>query len=336
MLRQGTRECKSRASLVPLARSGPACYTVCVTATTRKPVLTAICYATIYLVWGSTYFFIRQAVATIPPMWVLAVRWSIGGLLLLGMAAVQGGLRRRPTVKEILSAILMGSLLLLGGNGLITAAEKNMDSYIASLLASSTPILVALIDALLLRKRLTTARILGVTLGFAGVAVLLYNGSSLIGSFTPAVLVGLAGVLSWGLGTGLGHRFPVSGDSTVNSGLQMLFVGIASLVFSLFAGPPPAAVVSGISASSLFGVLYLGVLGSVAYAAYIYLLAVEPAERVVSYALVNPLIALVLGLVIASETPTPLLGIGVPLALAGLAFMLYGERLFALFRRPGR
>jgi drug/metabolite transporter (DMT)-like permease len=303
-----------------------------VPATKRRPVLVIICYATIYLVWGSTYFFIRQAVATIAPMWVLAIRWNIGGLLLLGMAAVQGGLKRRPTGKEILSAVVMGSLLLLGGNGLITAAEKSIDSYIASLLASSTPIIVALIDAILLRKRLTPARILGVALGFAGVAVLLYNGSSFLGSFTPALLVGLAGSLCWAFGTGLGHRFPVSGDNTVNSGLQMLFVGIVSLAVSLFVGPPPSEMLSGMSAESLFGVLYLGVVGSVAYAAYIYLLAVEPAERVVSYALVNPLIALVLGLVIASETPTPYLGIGVPLAMLGLAFMLYGERLFAWVR----
>ena len=298
----------------------------------RQPGLIVACYAIIYLVWGSTYYFIRQSVATIPPGWVIAIRWTIGGILLLGFAAARGGLRRLPTVKEILSAIVLGVLLLLGGNGLITLAERRIDSYIASLLASSTPILVAIFDAFLLRKRLTLARVLGVVIGFAGVAVLLYDGHSLLSSLSPAVLIGLAGIFSWALATSLGHRFPVSVDNTVNSGIQMIFVGIASLLGCLIAGPTPAAVIAKMSGASLFGVLYLGVVGSAAFSAYTYLVAVEPAERLVSYALVNPIIALAIGLGLASESPTPLLSYGVPLALIGLAFMLYGEKLLSWVR----
>jgi len=79
-------------------------------------------------------------------------------------------------------------------------------------------------------------------------------------------------------------------------------------------------------------VLYLGIFGSLAFSAYTYLVSVEPAERVVSYALVNPLIALVIGLGLAGESATPLLHLGVPLALVGLAFMLYGERFFTWLR----
>jgi drug/metabolite transporter (DMT)-like permease len=266
-------------------------------------------------------------VATISPLWVMAIRWTIGGMLLLGMAGARGGLRKLPDVKAILSSVALGMLLILGGNGLITLAERSVDSYIASLLASSTPILVALFDTMLLRKRLTLTRVLGVAIGFAGVAVLLYDGQSLAGTFSPAVLIGLCGVLSWGLATSLGHRFPVSGDSTVNSGIQMLFVGLGCLVAALIAGPSPARLVAGMSGASLFGVLYLGVIGSLAFTAYTYLVNAEPAERVVSYALVNPLIALLLGLGFGGETATPYLAYGVPLALVGLGFMLYGERI---------
>ena len=294
-----------------------------------RPAVIVACYATIYIVWGSTYFFIRQSVATISPAWVLAIRWTIGGALLLGVSAARGGLRRLPSARNIVSSVILGILLIMVGNGGITVAERNVDSYIAALLASSTPIVVAVFDGVLLRKRLSLARVLGVVIGFGGVAVLLYNGRSLGSSFNPAVLIGLAGVLSWGLATSLGHRFPVSGDNTVNSGIQMLFVGIASLVISLIVGPAPAVVVSSMSAASLLGVLYLGVFGSLAFSAYTWLVMVEPAERVVSYALVNPLIALVIGLGLAGEPATPLLHLGVPLALVGLAFMLYGERFFA-------
>jgi drug/metabolite transporter (DMT)-like permease len=269
-------------------------------------------------------------------MWVLAIRWLIGGGLLLGVSAARGGLKKLPSVRNILSAIVLGTLLLLAGNGGITIAELNVDSYVAALLASSTPILVALFDSLLLRKSLTAARVLGVVIGFAGVAVLLYNGHSLATSLNASVLIGLGGVLCWGLATSLGHRFPVSGDNTVNSGIQMLFVGIVSYLACAVIGPTPGAVLKAASVISLVGVLYLGVIGSLAFSAYTYLVAVEPAERVVSYALVNPLIALVLGLGFAAETPTPYLALGVPLALVGLAFMLYGERLAAWLRSKAR
>jgi drug/metabolite transporter (DMT)-like permease len=298
----------------------------------RRPGLVIGSYATIYLVWGSTYFFIRQSVLTIPPMWVMAVRWLIGGGLLLGFSAARGGLKKLPSVRNILSAIVLGTLLLLAGNGGITIAELKVDSYVAALLASSTPIFVALFDSLLLRKPLTAARVLGVVIGFAGVAVLLYNGHSVGTSLNAWVLIGLGGVLCWGLATSLGHRFPVSGDNTVNSGIQMLFVGIVSLIICAVIGPAPGAALKTASALSVFGVLYLGVIGSLAFSAYTYLVSVEPAARVVSYALVNPLIALVLGLGFAAESPTPYLALGVLLALVGLAFMLYGERLVSWMR----
>jgi drug/metabolite transporter (DMT)-like permease len=302
----------------------------------RQPGLVIASYATIYLVWGSTYFFIRQSVLTIPPMWVMATRWLVGGALLLGFSAARGGLKKLPSLRNILSAIVLGTLLILAGNGGITIAELKVDSYVAALLASSTPIFVAIFDSLLLRKSLSTARVLGVVIGFAGVAVLLFNGRSIGTSLNGWVLIGLGGVLCWGLATSLGHRFPVSGDNTVNSGIQMLFVGLVSLVICAVIGPAPRAVLAGASIISIVGVLYLGVIGSLAFSAYTYLVAAEPAERVVSYALVNPLIALVLGLWLAAETPTPYLAVGVPLALVGLAFMLYGERLFAWLRTRAR
>ena len=125
----------------------------------RRRGLVIASYATIYVVWGSTYFFIRQSVLTIPPMWVMAIRWLIGGGLLLGVAAGRGGLRKLPSARNILSSIALGILLLLLGNGGITIAEQNVDSYIAALLASSTPLIVAVFDSLLLRKTLTVGRV---------------------------------------------------------------------------------------------------------------------------------------------------------------------------------
>jgi drug/metabolite transporter (DMT)-like permease len=298
----------------------------------RQPALIIVCYATIYLVWGSTYFFIRRAVASVSPAWVMGLRWTIGGVLLLGISAARGAFKVRPSLRNVASAAVLGILLILVGNGGITIAEQRIESYIAALIASSTPIVVAVFDGLLLKKRLTLARILGVVIGVGGVAVLLYNGQSVRSSLTPAVLIGIVAIISWGLATSLGHRFPVNGDNMVNSGIQMLFIGIVSLAIALLIGPSPAATFHAMTPGSLFGILYLGILGSIGFSAYTYLVTVEPAERVVSYALVNPLIALIIGLGFGGESPTPFLQYGVPLALVGLAFMLYGEKLFAWLR----
>jgi drug/metabolite transporter (DMT)-like permease len=299
----------------------------------RSPALVVASYLVVYVVWGSTYFFIKQSVATIPPFAVLAIRWTVGGVLLLAVAALTGRLARLPSLREIASAAVLGTLLLVAGNGLITAAERSVDSYIAALLACSSPIVVALFDRVLLRFRLTLVRVAGVVLGFAGVALLLYDGRSLASSLNAPVLLCIAGVLFWGLATSLGHRFPVHGDNTVNSGIQMLFTGLISLAITLLAGHRPAEIAAAISGESLFGVAYLAVVGSIAFSAYTYLVKHEPAERVVSYALVNPLIALALGLVLGKESPKPLIAIGSPLIIAGLAFMLYGERLARWLRR---
>jgi drug/metabolite transporter (DMT)-like permease len=299
----------------------------------RSPLLVIASYLCVYVVWGSTYFFIKRSVATIPPFAVLAIRWTVGGVLLLAIAAFTGRLRRLPSLRELASAAVLGTLLLVLGNGLITVAERRVDSYVAALLACSSPIVVALFDRLLLRIRLTLVRVLGVAVGFAGVALLLYDGRSLASSFDLPVLVCIVGVLFWGFATSLGHRFPVHGDNTVNSGIQMLFTGLVSLAITLLAGHRPAEVAAAVSGESLFGVAYLAVVGSIAFAAYTYLVKHEPAERVVSYALVNPLIALVLGLALGAESPKPLIAVGSPLIIVGLGFMLYGGRLAAWLRR---
>lgn len=292
-----------------------------------------VSYLVVYLVWGSTYFFIKRSVATIPTFAVLAIRWTVGGVLLLLVALVTGRLRRLPTLRELAASAALGLLWLLVSNGMITSAEQRMDSYLAALLASSSPIIVALFDRALLGMRLTLVRVLGVVIGFAGVALLLYDGRSLASSLSPSVLLCLGGVLLWGLGTSLGHRFPVHGDNTVNSGIQMLVTGVISTAVVLAAGHRPAAIVAAMSGESLFGVAYLAVVGSIAFSAYTYLVKHEPAERVVSYALVNPLIALVLGLAVGNESPKPLIAVGVPLIILGLGFMLYGERAAGWLRR---
>jgi drug/metabolite transporter (DMT)-like permease len=295
----------------------------------RNAFLVVASYLCVYVVWGSTYFFIKQSVATIPPFAVLAIRWTIGGVMLLGIAAVTGRLKRLPSLRELASAAVLGTLLLVLGNGLITVAERQVDSYVAALLACSSPIVVALFDRVLLRRHLTLVRVLGVAVGFVGVALLLYDGRSLASSLNPGAWH--RGVLFWARDQPRPRPSPRRQHGEQRH--QMLFTGVVSLAITLLAGHRPAEVAAAVSGASLLGVAYLAVVGSIAFAAYTYLVKHEPAERVVSYALVNPLIALALGLVLGSESPKPLIAVGSPLIIVGLGFMLYGERLAAWVRR---
>ena len=298
-----------------------------------QKILIALCYLTLYVVWGSTYFFIKMAVETIPPFWVIGLRFIGGSALLFGLALAGKRLAGWPTLRQLSASLLIGALLLVGGNGLITVAEQNVDSYLAALIIASTPMVVAFFDRVLLGKRISAVHAVGIAIGISGVALLLYDGGSFLASLTPAVLLVLAGVGCWGLATSLGHKLKGYPDPLVNSAIQMLLMGVVCTVGSVLFYPPVGQILPGVTAASGLALLYLSTMGSLAFAAYTYLIANEPAIRVVSYSLVNPLIATLLGLVVGDESPVPLLAAGLPLVLLGVSLMLYGEPILQVLRK---
>jgi drug/metabolite transporter (DMT)-like permease len=299
----------------------------------RQKILIIACYVTLYVVWGSTYFFIKMAVEAIPPFYVVGLRFIGGSALLFGLATIGGRLKARPTLRQVLASLLIGALLLVGGNGLITIAEQEVDSYLAALIIASTPMVVAFFDRVLLKKRISPINLVGIGVGIAGVTFLLYDGNSLAGSFSPSILLVVAGVGCWGLGTSLGHRLRGYPDPLVNSGIQMLSIGVACMAGASLVYPPLPQVLAAAPLRSELAVLYLATMGTLAFAAYTYLIAHEPAIQVVSYSLVNPVIATLLGLVVGDESPVPLLALGLPLVLIGVALMLYGEAALPYLRR---
>jgi drug/metabolite transporter (DMT)-like permease len=302
----------------------------------KKPnLLVVLCYLTLYVVWGSTYFAIKAAVQTIPPFYVMGARFTLGGILLLAIAYFTGRITAPLTRREIAASLLLGTLLLIAGNGLVTLAETEVDSYLVALLLASTPMVVAFYDRILLGKRISAVRLSGISLGIVGVAFLVYNGQSLRNSLTPEILMVIGALACWGLATSLGHKLHTYRDPLVNSAIQMIYAGILCLAGSVWLGASPAAVLSAISPGSGLGVLYLATIGSLAFGAYTYLIAHEPAIRVSSYALINPVIATLLGLIVGGESPVPFLAVGLPLILVGVTLMLYGEKLLSDLQRAG-
>lgn len=298
----------------------------------KKTLLVLISYLTIYIVWGSTYFFIKMAVETIPPFYVIGFRWLVGGVLILGFTLLTGRFKRLPTLGEVGNAALLGVLLMITGNGLFSVAERKVDSYLVALVLALTPIVIAFFDWLLFKKRLSLMNLVGILVGVGGVALLLYNGKSITSSFTRDLFLVIIGLFSWGFATSLGHKVKVYPDNLVNSGVQMLIVGIGCMMGLAFSGPSLAEQMPHFSVSSWMGVWYLAIVGSLAFCAYTYLIANEPAIRISSYAFVNPLIATFLGLVVGKETPAPYLGYAFPIILTGLFLMIYAEAFWGYLR----
>lgn len=292
----------------------------------RDAAIIVLCYAMVYLVWGSTYFFIKAAVETIPAPLVVSFRFLSGSLILLFMAWRKGALKNLPSLREMLGSAALGILLLLLGNGLITIAEKNIPSYVASLIVACMPIYVALFNLLLYRAKISMLRFWGVIVGVAGIAFLLYDGKSVLGSLGPAVLIAILGALSWGLGTSAAKALSKAQDVFVSTMIQMIVAGIASFAIGIIGDPGILGALASASAWSFFSLAYLAVFGSLTLVAYNHLLVKEPSFRISSYSLVNPLIAVILGLV-SGEMATPFLFFGVPLVLFGLVLMLYGDEI---------
>ena len=299
----------------------------------RDTLKTVAAYLTIYIVWGSTYFFIKMALESFAPYPIVGLRFTLGGTLLLVLGLISPKARAPLSLTSVLSSILLGTLLLLGANGLVTVAEQKVDSYVVALVMAVVPLAVATFDRFLFHKTITWIRFMGIMVGFCGVAFLLYDGHSLRGSLGPHTLMVLAAMLLWSFGTSLAHRLPLPADSRINGGIQMLFAGLVSLAIALISGHTPASVFTGISLRSLLGLSYLAIIGSLAITAYAYLLVNEPSIRIVSYALVNPGIAVFLGFLFGNETAAPYMLIGFPLILLGLTTMLYGETLLGRLRR---
>lgn len=255
----------------------------------------------VYVVWGSTYLAIRYVVETLPPLVSAGMRFGLAAVLLAGWLAVRRGRAAfRASGRELAGAAGIGILLLTGGNGLVTLAEeRGLPSGLAALLIAAVPLWVVLLRAST-GDRPAARTLLGVGIGFVGVAVLLLPGARPEGvAVLPATMTVLAGVI-WAIGSFLATRVPLPRDPLLTTVAQMAGGGLVLVLVGLGSGEPLS--LAGGSAVSWLAWSYLVVFGSiVAFTAYSWLLGVAPVSKVSTYAYVNPVVAVLLGAVIARE-----------------------------------
>lgn len=257
----------------------------------------------VYVFWGSTYLAIRYAVDGNPPLLVAGVRSLVAAALLGGYVLVRRGTTPfRATRRQWWMTALVGVLLLTAGNGGVTLAEDSkLPSGLAALIVAGVPLFVVLIRSAV--GDLPHPRtLLGVGIGFVGLALLLLPGSRPGGvSAAPALLVVGASVL-WSIGSVTASRASLPADPLVTTAAQMAAGGGMLVLAGLVRGE---SVPSTFHAGAFWALVYLVLLGSVvAFTAYSWLLRVAPVSQVSTYAYVNPVVAVVLGASIGGESLT--------------------------------
>ena len=289
----------------------------------RNRMRVLLAFAAVYLVWGSTYLFIRYAIETIPPFLLGASRYFIAGLALYAIALARKA--PRPTGLEIRLGIITGLLMPGLGNGAVIWSEQTVSSSMTALIVSMVPLWIVLIDWLRPRgKRPAPMMFVGLALGLIGMVVLVGPGSLVGNGVVPVagMLVLFVGSVGWAIGTLITRRGAKASSPMLFSAIQMLAAGVGFATMSFAFGEPGRFTLAQVSTKSWLSVAYLVLGGSIiAYTAYVYLIRNTSAAKAATYAYVNPVIAVLLGWLFANETVTGRTLIAAMILLAGVAII---------------
>jgi drug/metabolite transporter (DMT)-like permease/GNAT superfamily N-acetyltransferase len=280
----------------------------------------------VYLIWGSTYLAIRVMVETVPPLLGAGFRFVIaGGVFYVFLALRRGISAVRFTGRELLAASAAGTLLCFGGNGLVTVAEQDVPSGIAATLIASVPLWIILFRRLS-NDPINRVALLGVLIGFGGVAVLMLPGERPAGLSIGPMLVVVAAAALWAIGSYYPRGWPLPRDTMLSTSLQMMTSGLVMVAVGAVAGEFGSVHVEAFSTKSIAGFAWLVTAGSlVAYTAYTWLLKNAPISKVATYAYVNPVVAIFLGWLLLDESITAAIVVGATLIVASVALVVSRE-----------
>ena len=273
--------------------------------TLNKKTLIWIALIAVYLIWGSTYLAIRYVVETIPPFIGMSMRFISAGVVLYIWRIFKGD--SVPTRRQWRDTGIIGLLLLVGGNGIVSWAEQFVPSGIAALLISTMPIWMVIIESLRRGgEKPKVKTVIGLILGFSGVALMIGPGelSNEIGKLHPLGLIALpTAALLWSLGSVYSKSADLPSSSLMTTSAEMLIGSAGLFLVGTLRGEWSIFNFAAVTNESWAGLLYLAIVGSLGgFVAYAYLLKNAPISLVSTYAYVNPVIALLLGAWIAQES----------------------------------
>jgi drug/metabolite transporter (DMT)-like permease len=282
----------------PITLLGPADRSADPTQPSLRNLQTISAFFLIYIVWGTTFYAIRDVVATVPPFLSAALRFLAAGSILVAFALIRGQFRIGQ--RQLLNAAAISLMMFLIGYGGLFWSEKRIDSGIAALLVATIPVWIALMEIFVLRKgRLHAPLLVAIALGVAGVGVLTLRFGQMSMPIRPVIVL-TVGQIAWALGSVLSKKLSLPESKVVTAGVQMFIGGVALAVCSIASGELVNPV--GISRQAALALLYLAIPGSVvAFTAYIWLLGRVSPTIVGSYAYVNPVVALIIGYALGNE-----------------------------------
>jgi drug/metabolite transporter (DMT)-like permease len=284
----------------------------------------ALAFAAIYLVWGSTYLAIRYAVETIPPLVTAGIRHSIAGGILLAWAWVRGF---RPTRANWISGIMVGALFFFVGHGSLHWAEQYVGSGLAALLVATEPMFILVLAWAMGQQKISRLSALGLGLGVLGVAVLTGAELTVKGSSLVALLAVLLGSFAWSAGVVISPKVKLPSDALGRTALPTICGAVMLLAAAGLTGEFHSTHWASISVKSILGLAYLIVFGSIiAFTAYTWLLQRCPPALVATHTYANPVVAVFLGWLLASEPLTSRVVLASVAILGAIVLIRMGER----------
>lgn len=298
------------------------------TAAGRKLLLLIAAFFAVYVFWGSTYLAIKYAIETLPPFLMAGSRFLFAGSILFLWARLSKDYET-PKFEHWKTSFVVGTLLLLGGNGGVVLAQHFIPSSLAALLVATEPLWIVLLSWLWLKRSRPNWKVaLGLLLGFAGVWMLVsgrptsVNQSSGGAGQWIGIFAVIIGAFSWAAGSIYGLRSVTPKSSLLTAGMQMIAGSFSLLLVGIIRGEWSTFDPSGVSTTSLIGVVYLIIFGSlVGFTAYSWLLKNSRPSMVATYAYVNPVIAVLLGWLIAGESMTGQMLIGAGIVIGSVVLI---------------
>jgi drug/metabolite transporter (DMT)-like permease len=278
----------------------------------------------LYIVWGSTYLGIKVAIETLPPFFHAGIRFLISGIILVVWQRAAG--QQMPTRRQWISTAIIGTLLLLGGNGLVAWAEQFIPSGVAALIIGSTPMFLVITEALKPNGiKPNWQAIVGLLIGFAGIFILV-GPSEISGNATKLNAFGVAALLFaclfWSIGSIYSKTADLPRSSLMTTGAQMLMGSVSLFIISLITGELSHWDPTSVSMRSIYGLLYLIFVGSlIGFASFGWLLQNAPISLVATYAYVNPIVAVLLGSWLAAEPLEPRIWLATAIIIGSVIFI---------------
>ncbi|MFZ9565723.1 MAG: drug/metabolite exporter YedA [Ilumatobacteraceae bacterium] len=280
--------------------------------------LTVLALAAVWVIWGSTYLAIKIGLETLPPFAMQGMRFVAASVFMLMFLRFRG--HEWPSKRQVRNACGIGLLLLIGGLGMVTLAEdRGVDSGLVATIIAIQPMMMALWGGLW-RTWPNRMQWVGMSIGLLGVLVLVSD-DGLSGSWSGVSLVFVACV-SWSFGSALSRRIDMP-DGPMTTALEMASAACGFIVLSLVTGES----IDAPSLRSGLAVGYLVVFGSiVAFSAFTYLIGNVSGPLAMSYAYINPAIAVLLGVVFSDETVSANMAVALPVILVGVAIVTNASR----------